>query len=37
MSETVDKTHELFMAATLSDNHLGYPDQPTSRVRRSGA
>ncbi len=27
MSETVDKTHELFMAATLSDDDLGYPDQ----------
>jgi hypothetical protein len=25
MSETVDKTHELFMAASLSDDDLGYP------------
>ena len=33
MSETVDKTHELFMAATLSDDDLGYPDQGCVRSR----
>ena len=27
MSKTVDKTHELFMAASLSDDDLGYPDR----------
>ena len=27
MSKTVDKTHELFMAASLSDDELGYPDR----------
>lgn len=27
MSETVDKTHEVFRAATLSDDDLGYPDR----------
>jgi hypothetical protein len=27
MSETVDKTHEVFMAATLSEDDLGYPDR----------
>ena len=27
MSKTVDKTHELFVAASLSDDDLGYPDR----------
>lgn len=27
MSDTVEKTHELFMAASLSDDDLGYPDR----------
>ncbi len=27
MSDTVEKTHELFMSASLSDDDLGYPDK----------